>query len=290
MARDWEATFAGWTGPASDAEQSRYDWTKDEITTAIRAWDFGDASLSIYPKGSYPNYTNVVRDSDVDIAVEMTNIIDLDFIHEAEGMRMQNFGITPYSGDYDARDLKNDVEDALIDHFGHAAVKRGRVAIHVRQSDRGLAADVVACEQHRDYVNRLGGHHRGIKLFPDRGPEIHNYPRQHHDRGVEKNGWTHRRYKATVRILKRLENEMVEMDVIEPVASFFIESLVWNVPNRVFNMTGRWTGRVQEVLGHIYQEISDQWMEANNVKFLVGDWSLDDGRRFADAAWDYVGY
>ncbi|HEY2715454.1 MAG TPA: hypothetical protein VGI73_04460 [Solirubrobacterales bacterium] len=25
----------------------------------------------MYPKGSYPNFTNVVRDSDVDIAVEL---------------------------------------------------------------------------------------------------------------------------------------------------------------------------------------------------------------------------
>jgi len=30
------------------------------------------SSLDVYAKGSYPNFTNVVRDSDVDIAAELT--------------------------------------------------------------------------------------------------------------------------------------------------------------------------------------------------------------------------
>src|SRR5215212_7620193 len=65
--QDWEATFARWYRRASDAEQTRYENTCKAINAALR----GDARLAgytfdVYPKGSYPAFTNVVRDSDVD--------------------------------------------------------------------------------------------------------------------------------------------------------------------------------------------------------------------------------
>src|SRR5262249_43284146 len=113
-----ESILSGWTGAPSDAEDERHDNARRAIDDAIRASStFDDASLSVYAKGSYPNHTNVVRDSDVDVAVEMTSVVYFDFVHGAEGMTMEDFGFSPYSGSYQPSRLKNDVERALIAKF-----------------------------------------------------------------------------------------------------------------------------------------------------------------------------
>src|ERR1700756_722630 len=76
----------------------------------------------------------------------------------------------------------------------------------------------------------------GTQLLPDNGGQIINWPRQNYDNGVAKNDATSRRFKAVVRILKRLRNEMVDNGhkVAEPIPSYLMECLVWNVPNQGF--------------------------------------------------------
>src|SRR5262249_55325956 len=61
-------------------------------------------------------------------------------------------------------------------------------------------------------------------------------PQQHYDNGVKKNDDTRRAYKAVVRILKNVRNHFVDHGLmkIEDMSSFFIESLVWNVPDSYF--------------------------------------------------------
>ena len=62
MARDWEATFSGWTGRASDSEQDRYERTRNAIRDALSAHSaLQGYSFDVYAKGSYPAFTNVVR-------------------------------------------------------------------------------------------------------------------------------------------------------------------------------------------------------------------------------------
>ena len=294
-----EATLSSWTGRASDAEDERYDNARRAIVDAIRGSSaFNDANLSVYAKGSYPNHTNVVRDSDVDVAVEMTSILKLGFEHNAAGMRMQDFGIEPYSGSYDPDDLKDDVEAALKAKFGASAVTRGNNALHVRQSSTRLAADVVPCYTSRIYIDRYGKKIDGIKIEPDRGASIHNYPAQHLEEGRTKNTNTMRRYKSVVRILKRLENKMVAENVIQVVPSFLIESLVWNTTNTVFTSGTSWTVRVQGVLVHVWDGLATvdaegQWVEANAVQMLFGShqtWTREQARQFAYDAWNYLGY
>ena len=294
-----EDTLSSWTRPASDAEDERHDNTRRAIVETIRgSAAFNDANLSVYAKGSYPNHTNVVRDSDVDIAVEMTSILKLNFEHDAAGMRMQDFGIEPYSRRYDPDDLKNDVEAALKAKFGASAVTRGNKALHVRQTSTRLAADVVPCYTARIYIDRYGKHVEGIKIEPDRGAAIHNFPAQHLSEGRAKNTNTTRRYKSVVRILKRLENKMVAEDVIQVVPSFLIESLVWNTPNSIFNNNRTWTARVQGVLVHVWDGLEStdaegSWVEANAVQMLFGahqTWTREQARQFAYDAWTYLGY
>jgi hypothetical protein len=301
MAKDWEETFGRWIKRPSDAEQTRYENTRDAIREALKTPALDGYSFSVYAKGSYPNFTNVVRDSDVDVAVELTTFFGNDFTHDAEGLTLADVGVTPYTGDATLAGFKNDVEAALIADFGAAAVGRGNKAIHIRETSRALKADVVPCVHQRVWHNRFG-YNDGIKLRDDSEPEnrIINYPKQHLDRGVEKNDRCSRRYKRVVRILKNLENEMVSKGVISVVPSFLIESGVYNVPDADLRDPATWTARTRHALAHIFNGTrsddcisSDDWLEANGIKYLFHStqgWTYQDLHRFASAAWDYLGF
>jgi hypothetical protein len=301
MARDWEATFSSWIERASDAEQKRYEWTRDQINLALSGnTRLASYSFTVYAKGSYPNFTNVVRDSDVDVAAELQTLFELDFVDEAESLSLEDVGVTPYMGDASLAAFKDDVHRALCDHFDTDAVDRGKKAIHIRESARRLAADVVPCVTHRTYFTATN-YAEGIRLRDDARPaaSTENYPRQHLEQGIARNTATSRRFKRVVRILKRLENEMVDHGIIDPVPSFLIESAVFNCPDGAFHPV-TWTGRVQNALAHIYNgtmssdcESSTNWMEVNRVKYLFHPaqaWSYQQAHQFADRAWDYIGF
>jgi hypothetical protein len=298
--RDWEGAFSDWTGRASDAEQDRYEWTRNAINDALRDYpNLARYSFEVYPKGSYPNFTNVVRDSDVDVAAELTELYRNEYIGAAEGLDLETVGGTPYTGAYDLPAFKDDVENALIRRFGDAAVDRGKKAIHVRESRQGLAADVVPCVTHKTWTSRTHCF-KGIQLRNDARPHefIKNYPAQHLERGTSKNDRTHRRYKRVVRILKRLENEMVVRQLIAEVPSFLIESAVFNVPDSDFNGPTTWTGRVQNALAHIYNGTlsdecvrSEEWVEVNDINYLfhpAQGWTYQQAHDSAGRAWDYI--
>lgn len=157
--------------------------------------------------------------SDVDIAVELTELYIPEFIHDAEGLTLDDVG-TPYTGNATLAGFKDDVAAALTSAFGKTAVRRGDKSIHIRESTRSLKADVVACVTHKTWISRSTVR-VGIQLRSDTQPwqEIVNYPKQHLICGTRKNDATSRRYKRVVRILKRLENEMVDKQVIDIVPS-----------------------------------------------------------------------
>jgi hypothetical protein len=289
MGRKSEDQLQSWTGPASDAEQERYDWTKNQISESLTGGGLGQFTFKVYPKGSYPNHTNVVRDSDVDIAVELTDISHNEFIHSAKGLTIHDFGYTPYTGSYDLKQFKDDVEAALRRQFG-AAVDRGNKAIHIRESSRGLKADVVVCQTLRSHVSRATIR-PGILIQPDQGDDIHNFPKHHLDEGVIKNNETQKRYKSLVRIVKRLENEMVENGLIAEVPSFLMESMVWNVPKEIFTQLNTWEDRLAAALLHIRRSDKSDWLEANNVKFLFRKsqkWTEEEAQHFVNSSLRYL--
>src|SRR5690349_16350047 len=107
--RDWETRFTNWKGKASESEEEKYRGTCRAIGEALRASDqLNRYDFDVYAKGSYPNFTNVVRDSDVDIAVELTTFFKTRFIHAAEGLTMADVGVTPYEGDATLSGFKDD--------------------------------------------------------------------------------------------------------------------------------------------------------------------------------------
>jgi hypothetical protein len=291
-----EATLASWTKPAFDNEDQKREYTERAIYDAINGHvAIKDLPVNVYAKGSFKNNTNVRRDSDVDVAVEYTGIIYTDY---AEGVTDDATGLTPYSGGYPPESFKDHVGEALCAAFGASAVTRHNKVFTVRESNRSLAADVVPCFTHRwYYAPGRTSYEEGIRLIADKPTTlpIDNFPQQHYDNGCAKNNATSRRFKRVVRILKRLENKMVEDGVLGEVASYLIESLVHNVPNDRFRGFS-WGSDVRAVLLHIWEDTEDvecekRWFEANRVKFLFHwhqKWDRDEARNFVWQAWQYV--
>jgi hypothetical protein len=300
-----EEQLGRWTSPAFDNEDAKAENTEKIIREAIAGHSLLSAlSVRTYAKGSYKNNTNVRRDSDVDIAVEYTGIIYSRYGPDTDAEAVRDvLGTTPYSGPFrdsagNTRigDFKDAVGQALTAAFGAGAVTRSNKVFTVRESSRSLAADVVPCTQYRKYWSPRR-YNRGIRLLPDRSPGhwIVNYPQQHYENGIAKNEDTSRRFKRVVRILKNLENYMVAEGASPEVASYLIESLVFNCPDACFEAS-TWAARVQNVLVHIWEDIEEaeseqRWKEVNDLKFLFHSaqrWTREDARAFAKDAWQYV--
>ncbi|HEY8083834.1 MAG TPA: nucleotidyltransferase [Solirubrobacterales bacterium] len=300
-----EDQLAAWTQRPFADEDTRAKNAERLIREAIAAHPrLGGLGIDIYAKGSYANNTNVRRDSDIDIAVEYTDISYPHYGPDTDQEQVRStLGIGPYTGPFrDAEgstrimDFKDAVGEALAETFGAAAVTRHNKVFTVRESSRSLAADVVPCTTYKQYWSPLNVN-QGIRLLPDR-PSAHwivNYPRQHYRCGVAKNETTGRAFKRVVRILKNLENQMVDEGTIPAVSSFLIESLVYNCPDPLFDAT-LWAPRVRAVLSHIWEDTKEsesekRWLEVNAIKYLFHanqPWSRDEARRFTHAAWQYV--
>jgi hypothetical protein len=301
-----EEQLSAWTSPAFGNEDERRENTERLISDAIKAHHFLlTLPLKVYAKGSYKNNTNVRRDSDVDVAVEYTDILLFDYQGATTRDEVwQARGIEPYSGPllgagglFDIDRFKDSIGEALVEAFGQGAVTRSNKVFTVRESSRSLAADVVPCTTHDQHYSARG-FHRGIQLLADREPRrsVVNYPQQHYGNGVTKNKATSKRFKSVVRILKNLENRMVDEGTSPVVASYLIESLVWNVPDHLLLTPRTWGGRVREVLAHVWgdtqsPESEKRWVEVNDIKYLFHlsqRWTREEARNFVLAAWPYV--
>lgn len=285
--------LAGWTGPSSATEQEKQERTERMVREAIRAHSaFDGYAINVFAKGSYPNNTNVKSDSDVDIAVECRECTYWE--EEAPGVHPST---TPYDGPWSPSKLRNEVEAAIRRRFPGEVDTSGSTAIRVRSSTARVDADVVPCFSY-EYHLRYGTVRRGTRIYRKVGGSIENYPLQHLERGRAKNVATNRKFKEAVRVLKRIENSMVEDKQHRPVASFLVESLVYNCTNASFARY-TWIDRVRALLFEIYQASDggepegNRLVEVNECKYLFGPqqaWSRKDAHDFASAAWNHLGF
>ena len=290
-----EALLASWTKPSSDTEQQKQNRTEQMIRDAVRQHPaFNGYDIRVFAKGSYANNTNVRTESDVDIAVQCVDVLYYDQADPAMPRP------SPYQGPWKHGFFRSELERALRAKFGNQVDTTGHVAIKVSSSTARVDADVVPCFDYcRFWPTR--NHLKGTKIFRKENTSTFNYPYEHLARGRAKNNETAQRYKKTVRILKRTANSMAQNGTHRDVVSYFIESLVYNCPDSMFSHQ-TWTDTIKSVLYHIFQstqgdsEPSDQslrWVEADGVKYLFHSeqkWRRKDGRDFAHAAWNYLGF
>ena len=84
----------------------------------------------------------------------------------------------------------------------------------------------------------------------------------------------------------------------EPIPSYLIECLVWNVPNEGFEHN-EYKADLRYILAHTFNatmtdEKCNKWGEVNELKYLFRSnqpWSRQQqAHAFLGAAWDYVGF
>ena len=289
-AHEWDERFAAWASPPSQTEQEKCDNVVRAVRAAIDASPaLAQRRVRVFAQGSYYNRTNVRAESDVDVCVCSTVSIyyDPEVPPEQVGLHRATYLFPQFRGD---------VQEALTVRFGAASVRSGRKAFDIHENTYRVAADAVPTFEYRDF--RPGAPAAVGTAFLCDGRVITNFPEQHYNNGVAKNDATARRFKALVRILKRLRYEMVDAGIASAnaVQSFELESMIWNVPNALF---GALTLRedLKAVIGHIYARTeTDQtcsaWTEVNGIKPLFGanqSWNRIDVRPFLERAWTYSG-
>lgn len=309
-ARDWPAQFITWARPPSTTEIEKMERAEKAIRDAIaKSTKLQAHDVAVFAQGSYYNRTNVPRESDVDIRVVVKDIFFADWelmdpqartdpdIRKAFDRR---FGLE--DAKYTYAEFKNDVEAALVAHFGRAAVKRGDKAFDIHENTYRVESDCLAAAELRLYERDSAGRvtfRRGVKFVSDSGKSIKNYPDQQHTQGVAKHDRTGQRFKKVVRILKNLRNEMDDNGIAAagPIPSFLIECLVWNVRDGFFNR-GTLYDDMRLVLASLCVDTADaaksgDWTEENGIKYLFRTsqpWTREQARDFCLAAWSYVGF
>ncbi|HHW6793263.1 TPA: nucleotidyltransferase domain-containing protein [Staphylococcus aureus] len=246
--------------------------------------------IDIYLQGSYRNSTNILGSSDVDIVVQsmatfFSNISQLD-TYELE-IYNKTFDDATYTWKY----FKNDVIETLQNAFGSLNVKVGNKSIKVITDN--YEADVIPCFEYRKYLS-FGNNEEereyisGIKFYTTNENNIViNYPKKHYTFGVEKNRRVNNNYKPTIRIFKNMKKRLLEQQKItkKVTSSYFIENLLYNVPDRYFDIEDS-SIRVANILEWLISNINSfsMFVCQNNQINLFGpaqeQWNEEDAREF----------
>ena len=303
MSAIWEDLFGEWAKGPPQAEQQ----TSENAIRAIKQAVSNSPKLSkrrikTFTQGSYRNRVNVRQDSDVDVGVLCFDVFLPEYPH---GTTAATFGNVDAS--YSYPQFKNELEEALVAHFGRASVHRGNKAFDLGNNAYSIEADVAPFFEYREYWQD-GNYHAGIALIPDQGWRIENFPERlvedwpavplHYENGVRKNDRTTKRYKRVVRSVKKLRNLMDDrgMSEAEPIPGFLIECLVWNAPDSYF-AGSTWVARVQAVLTYLTANTAssttcNEWCEVNDIKYLFRPsqkWTRAQAHAFVRRARDFVG-
>lgn len=294
----WEDTFKSWGAAPSVTEQQKMENAKTAIIKAVKSnTRLAGMDISIIPQGSYRARTNVKQDSDVDICICLNSTF---FPRYPIGRTGSDYA--HIDGTITFNEFKKLIDSALCDYFGYQNITPGNKAFDIHSNSYRVDADVIPAFSYRYYYGDGIDEFiqpAGIAFNPDNGNRIVNWPHHTYQNGIVKQENTGKRYKKMVRILKRLRNKMQDEHIVKAndVASFLIESLVWNVPDQGFNHA-TYKEDVMYVLAHCFNETllvgaHEKMYEVNGQKLLFGDyqpWTREQAHQFCAIAWDYIGF
>jgi hypothetical protein len=283
-----------WARPISETEEEKCQNALSQVTNAIKNY-FGDDVL-IVKQGSHRNRTNIRADSDVDIAIVHQNYYfpDISALSEADKVRyQQNFT----AATYEFNEFKTDVHAVLQDVFGIDSVDRKNKCIRIKGNTYRVNADVVpayGCVLYKAFDNIEA---EGIAFLTDRSQvRVVSFPDHHYENGVAKNTATSHGFKAVVRILKNVRNELIESKImgVDSMSSHFIECLVWNVPNKHFSGDSN-RAMAQEVVEKIWNDMRDpekskDYSEVSDLHWLLRGVTRTPAQAevFMLKAWEYL--
>jgi hypothetical protein len=266
------------------------------VREAISAHDaFSDTSYKIYPKGSYHNNTNVRRDSDVDIVVEMQECFYYDYASSVPTPRSKP---GPYSGGWTPASWRAEVVKSLEAKFPGEVDSSGNIAINIKAKVGSRPSiDVVPSYQYRWYYDEnLARYKTGSTVWTKAMGRVVNWPHQQYDNGVAKNNASGGRYKYFARALKNAENTLTANGIIKALPSYFMECLIYNVDNQSLQ-TGDLEQGFKVTLQFLYDRLNSEpgsrMLEPNDIKYLFHSsqkWTIAEAKQLVEEAWKYLGY
>lgn len=269
--------------------------SRDTYATIRRALNsdgaqYHGSDCKIFLQGSYGNDTNVYAESDVDVVICLRSTFHYVIDHLAPWERAAFESAYPGSASYLYPEFKVHVQQALEAAFPWAVTLDNK-AFKIASSGNRRSADVVAATQFRRYGRFATAqdcqYDEGIRFVTSTGCGVVNYPRQHSDNCTSKHQQVNRWYKPTVRIYKNLRNTLVRRRVIPPklAPSYFLEGLLYNVPNE--NFGGNYSDTLVRTFNWIHGAERSQFRCANGLRPLFGNtadtWSSADCDTFLDA-------
>lgn len=284
-----EAKLVAWSSQApSGPSRDTYAAVKKALDD--KAAPFADKFPDVFLQGSYANDTNVARDSDVDV-VACTGAI---FAHDANTLATDQYQAFerahPGNATYSYGQYKQDVAKWLTQQFG-AGVRVGRKAILIPAAQNRRDCDVLPAIEYRYYYRFQSltdqSHAKGICFYLPDGTQIINFPKQHSDNCTVKHQATNSWFKRTVRVYKNMRNYMVDQNLLRDgvAPSYFIEGLLYNVPNEKFG--GAFDSTFVETFNFAHSADRSQFRCANGIHMLLGNsqtsWPAADCQTFLDA-------
>jgi len=182
--------------------------THQSIRAALKAhtWPTG-MTYRAYLQGSYPNFTNIRGNSDVDLVVESSAV----FYSNLTNAEKQAKALSP--GAFTWSDFRDEVERALVAYYGRPSVQAFNKSIKVAPSSNRLPADVVPAVEYQEYQqSNLSA--VGMTFWTRDNRQIINFPKLHLENGATKNsptrvnGW----YRPTIRMFKNAREKIINGD------------------------------------------------------------------------------
>lgn len=254
---------------------------------------YADKDFEVFLQGSYGNDTNIYAESDVDTVMRLDSIYGYDISAlppEQQAAFQQAFSAATYT----FAEFKQGVVTRLTNAFGVDNVTLGNKAIRIKANGSRRSADVVACYEFRKFVrfNSWNDYEYvpGIKFSSTSDGYIINYPKKHSENATAKHQATTNKFKPLVRIFKNMRGKLEADGLIEKgcAPSYYIEGLLYNVPNS--NFSGTYAGMVFNILKWL-QETTDrtEFVCVNEQYYLLRNniavcWPVANGEKFINAA------
>jgi hypothetical protein len=232
-----EVQLTTWTNLGSVQQSSATYQSIKRILDHANA-PYADKNTDNFLQGSYGNDTNIYgADSDVDIVLRVKSFYhyNLDALSDAERTIFKNTHTSP--AQYDLASFKKDVVSWLDNNYGSDLDTSGKKALRIKSNGNRRNADVLLVAPHKKFTAYMSEQRQafveGVLFKTSDGNSIVNYPKQHSDNMTAKHQATSQWFKPTVRIYKNMRNRMVRDGIIRAgsAPSYFIEGMLWNVPN-----------------------------------------------------------
>lgn len=275
-----ESQLETWSHQGS-ITQSRDTYASVKRALQASTAAYASKDFKVFLQGSYCNDSNIYAESDVDTVIRLDSIFyyDTSALSPAE---LAAFNASLLPGNYSYDSYKAGVVAALKNAFGADAVQIDKRAVKIRANGSRRSADVIVAVQFRRYRsmgllnNSLAGFatpsfEQGICFFTSSGQRIVNYPEQHSANCTAKHQATNGWFKPMVRIFKNMRRELVSDGMIDSkcAPSYFIEGLLYNVPNDKFGTS--YANTFVAALNWLLAANRAEWICANRQDFLVRD-------------------